>query len=526
MEYPDTSARRGKGSGGGPAPGGARALGWAAALAGALLVLLATARYGPGISPDSTIYLSVAHSLAEGRGFRQFTGEPMVRWAPAYPAVLAPVAAAGLDLPAAARRLNAALFAALVLGAGAWIRRHVPDARLGAIALAAVVLSPALLRVSAYVWSEPLFLLLALLCILDLESFAREGRRGALVRAALWAGAATLTRYAGVSLVAPGLWVVLARRRDPPARRRLDAGLFAGVALAPFAAWLVRNWLVAGSPVGERAVSSYSLLASLSLGLEQLSRWLLPPVVAAPARVALAVAVLTAGAWALARRGAGTREEGAGSAPPWPLAPVAVWMAAYGVLVVAWTSISAVEQLNERYLTPLYLPLVVLGARALVERTRARRRALSAGLATALMLLGLAYPTARTALHLRGYLQEGVDGYGTPAWRQSELARLLRAHPQAQPLFSNAPDAAYFLADVPAKFSPRRTFYNSPQRAEQDLARARESVERAPGKRAYLAWFTAAERPFLYSVADLESVFTVRVETTASDGALYVLESR
>jgi hypothetical protein len=522
--YPDTSAHSGKAWG--------WAVVWLAAVAGAALVLLMTARYGAGISPDSAIYLSAARSLAEGHGLWQFTGEPLVRWAPGYPTVLGVAAAVGLDLPAAARWLNAALFAALIVAAGAWIRRHVRDPRLGAVALAAVVLSPALTRVSVYVWSEPLFLLLALLCLLDLESFDREGRRGLLARAALWAAAATLTRYAGVSLLAPGLWVALTRRQSSPKRRLVDATLFKVVVLAPLAAWLVRNWLVAGSPFGEHTASSYSVPASVWLALEQISRWLAPPLGAAPVRVALAVVVLAGVAWALARRAGGARgaEVGPrgldGDAAPWPLAPAAVWVVAYAALVVAWTSISAVEQINERYLSPLYLPLVVMGACALVALARAPRRGLPGRVAVALMLLWLPYPAAHTALRCRGYLATGVGGYEIPAWRDSELARLLRAHPELQPLYSDAPDAVYALAGAPARFSPRRTYYNSPQPAAQDLARVRAGIGRAPNRRGYLAWFTTVERPFLYSVADLESVFTVERRAACADGALYVLEPR
>lgn len=520
MVHPDTSARSGEGAGTG-------GWGWAVprlfALAALLLVLFMTAPHGPGLSPDSAIYLSAAENLAAGHGLRDFTGEPLVRWAPGYPAVLAGAAALGLDLGPAARCLNAVLFAALVLLAARWLPRQVRDPRLAAVALAAVAVSPALTRVSVYVWSEPLFLVLTLLCLLDLESFARRGGRGRLARAALWAAAATLTRYAGVSLLAPGLWVALSRRRETSARRLGDAALFAVLALAPLAAWLVRNRFVAGSFFGERAASSYPPAASLWLALEQMSRWLLPhPVAAAPLRVAVLLAVVGLAAWALARRG----PEGDGAGERGPLAPAAVWAAAYLVVLVAWTSTAAVEQINERYLAPLYLPFVALCAGALAALAQGPRRRFPRGAALALMLLWLAYPAAHTAWRWLAYADGGIDGYGTPAWRQSELARLVRAHPEAQPLFSNAPDAAYCLAGVPAKLSPRRTFYNSPQPAVRDLERARAAVAGAPGRRAYLAWFAGVERPFLHSVADLESVFAVRSQAVCADGELYSLEAR
>ena len=48
-----------------------------AALA-AILVLLVTAPYGPGASPDSVTYLSVAANLVEGEGWVRFDGLPYI----------------------------------------------------------------------------------------------------------------------------------------------------------------------------------------------------------------------------------------------------------------------------------------------------------------------------------------------------------------------------------------------------------------------------------------------------------------
>ena len=68
------------------------------ALAGVGLVLLSTARYGAGLSPDSVAYLDVARSLASGKGFVSHTGEPLVWWPPLYPMLLALIGfATGLD---------------------------------------------------------------------------------------------------------------------------------------------------------------------------------------------------------------------------------------------------------------------------------------------------------------------------------------------------------------------------------------------------------------------------------------------
>jgi len=42
------------------------------AVVGTVLILLTTWRYGPGLTPDSVIYLSAAQNIFEGRGYSSF----------------------------------------------------------------------------------------------------------------------------------------------------------------------------------------------------------------------------------------------------------------------------------------------------------------------------------------------------------------------------------------------------------------------------------------------------------------------
>ena len=46
-------------------------------LIGVSLVLAGTSRYGVGLSPDSTVYVSVARNLLAGRGYVTFDGAPI-----------------------------------------------------------------------------------------------------------------------------------------------------------------------------------------------------------------------------------------------------------------------------------------------------------------------------------------------------------------------------------------------------------------------------------------------------------------
>jgi hypothetical protein len=311
----------------------------------------------------------------------------------------------------------------------------------------------------------------------------------------------------------------------------VDGVLFGALALVPLVAWLERNRLVSGSLVGATAASSYSLLQSAYLALEVVSHWLVPPLGPALPRVALTAFVLAAVAWGTvsvwrAERGAPAAGSGA-SARRWPIAPAVVWAKAYFVLIVVWTSVTAVEQVDERYLAPLFLPLVGLAFRALAALSGPRPGArLSRTAAVALGIAWLAYPTARTALHFQRYLADGAGGYSAPAWRRSELAAALAGRADLAPLYSNGPDAASYLAGVDVKLSPRKRAYNSREAVSGEIDSLRRALRAARAGEAHLAWFSALDRPFLYSPAELDSALDVRVDRRYVDGVLYLIRER
>ena len=81
-------------------------------------VLAATMRYGPGVSPDSAMYVAAARSLLDGAGFVGYDGLPVAFWPPLYPAVLAAFGALGPDVVAVARWLGALVFGLVVFFSG------------------------------------------------------------------------------------------------------------------------------------------------------------------------------------------------------------------------------------------------------------------------------------------------------------------------------------------------------------------------------------------------------------------------
>lgn len=513
----------------------------AAALALAALVLHATARFGPGVSPDSVYYLSAARSLAGGEGLTTFEGRPLVDWPPLFPALLAAGDLVGLDPLDGARLVNAGLAGLTVLLAGLWLGRALCSGPLFLVAIVFVATAPALTRVALMAWSEPLFLCLTFACLAATGRHLATGRRRHLAAAAVTAAAAALTRYAGLPIyLAVGLSLLL-RPGWRRGRRAGSAVLFLAAAGTPALLWVVRNQRLAGEPAGERAAAATPLASNLRGSVHQVAQWFFPSGTAATGEVppgayvsAFLLAALLAALVALGVRELRPgRRARPGRASVLETLPFAAFVAAYWSFSVAAASLVAMDPLNQRLMSPVLLPLaclVFVAADRLPEALGggpARRR-----VAAVVVALVLAWPALAGALGgaraLPRYRAEGIVGYSTRDWRRPELAAALRRLPAGAPVFSNAPDALYFLTGIEAGWTPSRARY----RSGEALAGEREAFRRrlCQASPAYLVWLDTVERSYLYpegEVLELAAGSVGAEPVIATEGArVYRLECR
>ena len=436
-------------------PGGFALLPAAVAALGAAHVLIRTSAWGADVSHDPVVYLSTAVNAAGGAGLRDFEDENLLLWAPGYPLLLAAVDRLGIDLREAGRWINAAAFGLTILAAGLWLRRHVRSRLLALTATAAVAASAPLTAVSSSILTEPLFNLLTLLALLALGRFLR---RGAVVPdlalAAGFAALAVATRYSGAVLMGAGVLLALLPAGAPrPLAARLRGAVFFGAATAlALEAVLWRNAVSSGTLAGVRTFASRQPLSeSPGQAADALAGWASPahaPDWAAPllwtaiGLVALACAAAVVRA-AVRRAGAARRPSVPGLGPA---APFAVFVPAYLAFLVAVLPFTTVSGVHDRYLSPVYAPLLLLTAvlldRLLSDgadgRIRAAARALAAAaLAGAVLHTGFA---AQASLAVTAAVRESGYGADSPnvALRDSPTLDWARAAGVADgPTWSN-----------------------------------------------------------------------------------------
>ena len=520
---------------------------WTALLAaigvlGVVLVLLRTAPYGPDVRTDAAGHVSTAQNLLAGDGLVMHYGDPF--WRDAIPGLSLALAFAGLFGPDpldAVGYLHAAAFGLTVLVVAAWVRSRTRSGFLAVWAGLACALSP-LGGLFSSALTEPLFICFAVLSLFALDRYLGGGGRSLLLAAAVCAALACATRYMGVALVASAVpLLLLADRRGvrPAARGAAHAALFAAVALAPVGAWMLRNVLTFGRPVGAASPTGFSPLADLHTATGEAARWTLgesgfatlgawsealpgvaagDPSVGAVLAQAAAPLVLLAGA-VLALRGLPDRAR---------IALPAAFLACYAA-ALAFVFARSDVALQTRHLAPLYPPLLVAAAIALAgllrrasmrgPLVRLPRRLGGAGATlpalalTAALALWLPQQALATYDDVRDWRDEGPGYATTREWTESATVRYLKAHPPEGQVWSNAAKAhaVFFAADL------RIGNRSLPWELHRAALRAAEA--RADGHGDRFVWFHLGFLP-RYGLADLAALPDLEVEAILEDGVV------
>lgn len=496
--------------------------------AGAMALAVVATGHGPGLSPDSASYLSTARNLAARGDLLAFNGVELTFFPPGLSTVLAGFVRGGIDAVDAARWVNVLALGAIVVLSHLLLRRHVRSTLVLGLSTGLVAASPVLLAHASMALSEPLFIVATLVALLLLEDVLESGatRLPILFPSAVLAWIAFMLRYAGLALVVTGFLVVLAARVRTGAKGRAAAAAcaYAAAAVSVPALWMARNLLEGTDPLGNRAGGSTGLWSNTRDAVRVVSRWLIPdriPTVVGSVAVLVAVVTIGLTIWRASRGNDGDR------AAAWALFPVVAFaVISGGTMLVA--SLAAVEHLNERYLAPLLVPLVVLVAWTVDRLSAARRTRVNPTtmVAVGALALWILVSVAHSVSIADDRARTGV-GFASTAWDRSELAVRAARAPARSLVFSNDHYALYLLTGrQPVLASPRSV----PGLPVEELEDVRHLVRRSCEGGVLLAWFESdpgrTQIAARVGLDDLRTVLSLETVATVDDGQLFRVEPR
>ena len=497
----------------------------ALSIGGAALVYQATARIGPGVAGDGTMYLSVAANLLKGRGFIDLYGNALLQWPPLYPALIAFISRlTGADILVAARYINIVTFGLIVFISGILLQKMYPDRMLFAYIVSAVTAtSLGLLDTCSSILSDPVFLLFVVLFLLAIQSFIADPKPMHLFEMGFIAFMASMERYAGLALVLTGAVFLIRFYWKDRAHGLFKSALFSLSGL-PVVLWgIFHNY-----PVSGRLFGSYypaNIPGNSYITVQKILYWFFPYAVikiATPFGLLIAIVLVLV----LLNRSSNWKRWFQKLVSQSNLANSILIVVYLGVLIFYSSYVETNDLGFQRFHIILLIPLMIVFFITYDElipphgKTSATR--IKDGILMIVFMIWLIYPLSAIQAYEQGIQVSGEienNSFNFANIRESDFLKAAENLSASQQIYSNYEPAAWFylrrdILSIP-RVDPKSRQFNS-----DSLAKFRDLIHSSGG--GYLVWFaTINYRDNIPSLNQLKQTVKMEPVFTSDVGDIY-----
>jgi hypothetical protein len=481
-----------------------------AAVIGFYVIHLFTKYSGVGVSPDSIMYASTATNIQAHGSLITFNKTPLVFFPVFYPFFLGIIQfVSRVDPITAGPVINGFLFASVIFTSGWVMSRFVANSRIYKwLILIAIIISPGLLEIYSYLWSETLFILEIVLFIIAYWRYMQTHSIKLLVVVGVVTAISCITRYAGVTIIGTGGLMLLLDNQLAIRKKIGHILLYGAVSISLLVGNLILNSLSTGLSTGTREpsitpfVKNMYYFGTVICDWGSLSKEAIPYAAIITAIVLLVLIVLL---MLKAFKGKINSYENI----------VIAFAIVYGSFIVISASISRYERINSRLISPMFIALLI-GCTSwvpdVIKKIQSKSKYVLAGVAVVLML---AFEYATYKVDYQRYDDEseyGVPGYSDDDWNKSKFVVFLKQHQEVFkpniPIFTDANEAVYIFSRMPSEVLPHRYFKKDVQKFY-----AHDHF--------YLIWFNKLDNPELISLTDIMKVKKLTLLYKFDDGAIY-----
>ena len=485
-----------------------------AALIGYYMIHLFAHYSGIGISPDSIMYASTAQNLHDHFSLITYNETPLVFFPVFYPFFLSLFIfiSGGTDPISLGSIICGLLFGATIFTTG-WLttRFRNPSLVYKWLILAAVILSPAMLQIYTYLWSETLFILEILLFFIAFRQYLQTHTSKALAIAIIIAAISCVTRYAGITIIGTGCLLILLDGKLNNKRKISHLLLFGLLSASLLIANLVLNRLSTGLSTGTREPSITPLSENLYYFGTVIFDWAgLPAALDSWAlgfSIIVFLGLIILLAWKLLSRRLNSYES-----------IIITFTVVYGLFIVIFASISRFERINSRLISPMFIPTLLsftFWVPDAIKRIRFRKKWL---LATPFVIAMLAFEYTIARIGWQRYDDQGeygIPGYTDDDWNKSDFVIFLKSHQHifksGYPIFSDANEAVYIFTRMHSELLPHRFFNKDVRKFYQK-------------KHFYLIWFNNVDVTELVTLKEIQAHKQLKQLYHFKDGDIYVCE--
>jgi hypothetical protein len=469
-----------------------------------------TSYSGIGISPDSIMYASTAHSIYAHHNLITFNGGPLVFFPVFYPVFLSIILfITRINTIEAAPVINGLLFAGVIFFSGYVISKFKSHSVLYKwFILLGIVLSPGLLEIYTYLWSETLFIFEIMLFVWAYWHYMQKHSMLSLILLSILVAISCITRYAGVTLIMTGGLLLLLDKHLELRKKIAHILIFGFASISLLAVNLIVNRLSSGLSTGTREPSITPLSKNLYYFGTVICDWAGLPQTAYPYATFISCTVLAFLLGLLVWKGIKDRINTGETI-------IIMFAVVYGIFIPVLATFSRFEPLNSRLMSPVYICLLI-GITSwvpdVIRHFRFRRQLL---FAIPFVILMLDFEYAIAARDYQRWDDEndyGVPGYTDDDWNKSDFITFLKSHKNiykpSVPIYTDADEAVYFFTGASSTLLPHRYFSNTVKHFY--------SV-----KHYYLIWFGALNNVELIGLKDIQQHENLKLLYQLKDGAVY-----
>jgi hypothetical protein len=417
---------------------------------GMFLVWYST-QWGAGLISDTFQYISSARNLVAGRGFSIPYGdmqlEPMTKYPPLLPIVLAGFELVGINALPGIRLLNTFLFGVNIYLVFLSVQRIVSSYYFSIFASLLVAVSFVLIEAHSWALSEPLYIFLGLSSILLFDKYSEERKLGWLVALSILVSFAFLTRYVGLAMVvAVGVLIMIGKY--PLRKKSTDAILFGSISVIPILVWTLRSYFLTET-WNDRLVGFYPLTTkNIVSAIDVVLMWFLPTawVEGNEKFILIGVALLCmiVAIWWKVNPSLSVFYDDAVPKNVRQIALHIVYIFFYGLVVVSSkTWVDPDIGLSDRILSPILVSLIVIFTVLLSILWNINN---GTKVLVGVVLLGLLIYYLVGSFILVQRFHDGGIGIARRGWNRSDVVQELRSF-SAYSLYSNSNSSLYLWSD-------------------------------------------------------------------------------
>ena len=328
--------------------------------------------------------------------------------------------------------------------------------------------SYSLSRISTQLMADTLFILLALLALFKIQQFVKSNDPSPsfLALSALFTGLTIATRYAGIPVLLTGIISVFLKPNLKIFHRFRCAVIYGSLSIIPFGIWMARNWL------SEETFLQYGNYgSSISDYLEKFSKLFITYILVLSPDLEWFIYLISTAAllilWRRVRRRQSWQQISSTTGDPTPDSsqhglPIMLFsmfaMISILVLLFMASSQGTADQLDERMLLPVYVPIVIvvmLLLDILLHRLTLRWKPLDFALICIIStgILGSISLSSRWNVNLTAQALEInaeaqiFERYGFS--KNMEIWKYLNNNPIDGQVYSNGHHLLYWFTDIP-----------------------------------------------------------------------------